>query len=383
MSSQATKNIEFITSDLGLAEHCSQWGSQEFIAFDSEFERRDTFYPKVGLFQVCDKQACYLIDPLRISNWKPLSELLQSNTEIVMHSAGEDLNLVVTLLGVTPAILFDTQLAAAFSGIGFSLGYQSLMQALHAVALPKSETQSNWLKRPLTDRQIEYAAMDVTYLYDSRAPLNEALRLKRTTDWFQEENEALIDTARRVEDEQTWALAYCGFGSAWQLKDEGLALLQQLAYWREKEARKRNKPKSWILKDQDIFRTIQAAEVAGRAQTPGLISSDRRSLQRYSTVVSEILQQRPYDLPTPDRDKLVYPLPARYRGLLKQLQARARDVANDLGIAEEMLSRKRGINSLLLTYHRKGSLEWPRELGEWRRHVLMDEFSRLVLASRN
>ena len=118
-----TIQINWITSDAQLAEHCARWNTLPFIALDTEFIRVDTFYPIAGLLQVSDDVSTFLIDPLLISAWQPLAQVF-SNQQVVkvLHACGEDLEVFSLLTGALPAPLFDTQLAAGYLNIGFSMG---------------------------------------------------------------------------------------------------------------------------------------------------------------------------------------------------------------------------------------------------------------------
>ncbi|HEY0892485.1 MAG TPA: ribonuclease D, partial [Cellvibrio sp.] len=155
----------WIDQDDQLTELCAVWRKQAAIAVDTEFMRSDTFYPIAGLLQIGDGKGCYLIDPLAIKNLAPLRELmLDTAVTKVLHSCSEDLEVFQRWLGVVPAPLFDTQIAAAFAGLGFSLGYSGLVKNLLTIEIPKDETRSDWLQRPLSVAQLNYAALDVAHM---------------------------------------------------------------------------------------------------------------------------------------------------------------------------------------------------------------------------
>ena len=157
-------HIHLIEAQQEFEELCSKWRSEKFLAIDTEFIRTNTFYPKLGLLQIADTNNCYLIDPLCISEWSPFAQLLNLDIEFCIHSCSEDLNLLHTSISMMPREIFDSQLAAAFLGLGYSLSYQGLVKLLLGEEIPKDETRADWLKRPLTDTQLQYAANDVSYL---------------------------------------------------------------------------------------------------------------------------------------------------------------------------------------------------------------------------
>src|SRR5690606_36097974 len=139
-------DIQWILDDASLARHCAEWRRLPFVALDTEFMRVDTFYPIAGLLQVGDGQRAYLIDPLEVKDWAPFAELLEDRAVTkVLHSCSEDLEVFLRLTGALPAPLFDTQLAAGYLNIGFSMGYSRLVQEVLGIELPKGETRSDWL----------------------------------------------------------------------------------------------------------------------------------------------------------------------------------------------------------------------------------------------
>ena len=182
-----------IDDNAELARWCQHWQSLPFVAVDTEFVRAETFYPIAGLIQVGDGEQAVLIDPLAITDWAPLVALLEAPSVVkVLHACSEDLEVFSRLCGALPSPLFDTQLAAAFLGMDFSMGYSRLVSELLQIDLPKDETRSDWLQRPLSAAQVEYAARDAQHLaelYRIMAPRLEAAGL---TDWL------LADTAEQV-----------------------------------------------------------------------------------------------------------------------------------------------------------------------------------------
>ncbi len=156
-SIEATPPI--IDQDAALAEHCSRWLKLPFVAIDTEFVRTETFFPIAGLIQIGDGEQAFLIDPLKIQDWTPLVALLESPEVVkVLHACGEDLEVFQHLCSARVAPLFDTQLAAAYLGMDFSMGYSRLVSKLLGIELDKNETRSDWLQRPLTAQQLQYAA---------------------------------------------------------------------------------------------------------------------------------------------------------------------------------------------------------------------------------
>jgi ribonuclease D len=174
-------DIQWIGDNASLAQHCATWRSLAFVAVDTEFMRVDTFYPIAGLLQVSEGERAYLIDPLLISDWTPFAELLQDPAVVkVLHACSEDLEVFLRLTGSLPGPLFDTQLAAGYLNLGFSMGYSRLVQAVLNIELPKGETRSDWLQRPLSATQVSYAAEDVLHLAEVYAQLKASCQPRNT-----------------------------------------------------------------------------------------------------------------------------------------------------------------------------------------------------------
>ncbi len=179
-----------------------------------------------------DGVRAYLIDPLTIDNWQPLASLLENPAVVkVVHACSEDLEVLLRLTGSLPTPLFDTQLAAAYLNLGFSMGYSRLVQEVLGIDLPKGETRSDWLQRPLSETQISYAAEDAVHL----AEVFVKLRPKLSDDkyaWVLEDGAELVANLRREIDPYE---VYRDAKLAWKLSRAQLAVLRELCAWREKK----------------------------------------------------------------------------------------------------------------------------------------------------
>ena len=172
--------IRHIKDNDTLNNYCKSWLQCRLLAVDTEFMRVDTYFPIASVIQINDGKANYLIDPLEISDWSHFTEVMISPDIIkALHACSEDLDVFNNLLGVLPVKLFDTQIAAALLGLGASVGYGNLVNECLDVILPKGETRSNWLARPLSEAQVNYAALDVDYLYELAMLLEKQLNDKK------------------------------------------------------------------------------------------------------------------------------------------------------------------------------------------------------------
>ena len=376
--------IEYVSDAARLNVLCIEWASEKFLAVDTEFERTSTFYARIGLLQIADSKCCYLVDPLTIDDWSAFKKLLSTpSCTLVMHSCSEDLSLLQTFLGCLPVSLFDTQLAAAFLGIGFSISYQNLVEQLLNVEVAKDETRSDWIKRPLSDKQIHYAAADVRYLLQVREILSDQIEQKGMTDWLRAECAQQLVIAHRLEEESQWETFYIGISNAWRLDTQGLQALQQLCVWREQKARERNKPRSWIVKDNDLLSlcAVVSGPIKEEELTLDIVSNaegvDSRFLSRNAPELYQLLNDSA-SRSAVDPALLSKPLSAALRNKLKLSKQLANAKAEELGMAPELLGRKKILVELLRSFERSGELQWSGDFAGWRRELLEDELSTII-----
>lgn len=375
--------INYVTSDEEFATLCKRWQDSHSIAVDTEFMRTNTFYAKIGLLQIADEEQVYLIDPLEIKDWDGFRELLiNSNCIIVVHSASEDLNLLLTHIGCLPKNLFDTQLAAAFLGLGFSLSYQALVEQQTGITVEKGETRSDWLRRPLSENQLQYAANDVIYLLDIANTLRDTLISKSKLAWFETESKMLLRAAEQVEDEAYWSTLYAGISNAWRLSDEALRFSRRLCLWRETESRLRNRPRSWIAKDNDLQAIAVSAAQAAVLNEDTLRSvkvQEPKFLQRYARELTKVLNEQGSGDDAPlDRSNLNYPIEGSDRKTLKDLQKAVVDKAAQHELAPELLGRKKHLLDIIKRFNQTGTLNWGGQLQNWRQELLETEFSKIL-----
>ncbi|MBD8826052.1 ribonuclease D [Pseudomonas sp. CFBP 13602] len=356
-------DIHWIRDDASLAEHCAHWQSLPYVALDTEFMRVDTFYPIAGLLQIGDGASAFLIDPLSITQWQPLTQLLENPAVIkVLHACSEDLEVLLRLTGSLPAPLFDTQLAAAYLNLGFSMGYSRLVQEVLGIELPKGETRSDWLQRPLSDTQVSYAAEDAVHL----AEVFEKLRPQLSADkyaWVLEDGAELVAQLRReVNPDELYRDAKL----AWKLSRAQLAVLRELCAWREREARARDLPRNRIVREQSLWplAKLQPDNLQTLAKIedmhPRTVRQDgEQILALIKAAASVAPEQWPAVLPEP--------LPIEASAVLKQLRAIGQREAERLNMAPELMLRKKTLEALLKTGYPDGPYHLPDSLRGWRR----------------
>ena len=331
-----------IEGDAELAEALAAHASATAVAVDTEFMRRNTYFPKVALVQLCFESEALLIDPLTLGSTQPLKDLLTDDRTVkVLHSASEDLEVFDHWLGVLPQPLFDTQRGAALLNRGFGLGYRALVLEHCDVDLPKGETRSDWLQRPLTQSQCEYAAQDVTYLQTVYRDLLAAAEQVGRVDWVLAEGADAVAAFG-----QSRSNYYRKIKSAWHLRPQQLAALESICQWREATAIKRDKPRGWIIDDKACL-AIAKAMPASVGQLARATELPQGAVRRFGDAllgcVAECAERPDAECPAP----LPEPLNSGQRNKLKALKARARAVAEGLDMAPEALLQAKDYELLL------------------------------------
>jgi len=240
-----------ITDSATLANLCSRLANADFVCVDTEFMRENTFFPELCLIQIADTEEAAAIDPKAPGlDMTPLLELLVNNEDVlkVFHAGGQDLEIIYNMTGTTPHPLFDTQVAAMALGQGEQIGYSNLVDSWLGIQVDKGARFTDWSRRPLDSRQIEYAIGDVTHLARIFPKMLEKLKKTGRGAWLDVEMERLADPANYANDPDL----------AWQRvriagrKPEVLGRLKALARWRELEARGKDLPRGRIVKDETL-----------------------------------------------------------------------------------------------------------------------------------
>ncbi len=365
--------VRYINSNPDLERVARGWMECSAIALDTEFMRVRTFHPQAALFQVCDGHECFLLDPLTIEDLTPLAKLLAAPGVVkIMHSCSEDLEVCERRLGTLPDPLIDTQVVAAFCGHPLSIGYQKILASELGVQLEKSETRTDWLKRPLSPAQLHYAAEDVAFLSALWRVLSDRLAAGANGAWALAECAATLQRFRKRDGADYRAVA-----GAWRLDQRALAVLRALHAWREDMARKRDLPRNWLLADTvllEIARMQPRREEDLRAVAELPDGTRRRHADALLTLVDAAL-----GLPLQDLPPLVPPpLVAAQTRRAKRLRARTVTRAEELGVAPEMLARRRDFEELLRWADGTEVRAAPAVLDGWRRGVIGEELLALA-----
>jgi ribonuclease D len=240
-----------ITDTETLESLCERLARSDFVAVDTEFMRENTYWPDLCLFQVANTEEAAAIDPKADGiDLTPLMNLLVNNEHVlkVFHAGGQDIEIVFNLTGGTPHPLFDTQVAAMALGLGEQVGYQNLVESLLGRHLDKGARFTDWARRPLDKRQLDYAIGDVTHLAELFPKMLERLKRTGRGAWLDQEMERIADPANYLNDP---ALAWKRV-KVQTRRPDALGRLKALAAWRELEARSKNLPRGRIMKDETM-----------------------------------------------------------------------------------------------------------------------------------
>lgn len=243
--------MNIITTTDELRSFTARMRETDFITIDTEFLREKTYWPKLCLIQVANLKEAAIIDPLAKGiDLAPLYDLLQDQDVLkVFHAARQDIEIFVQLTGKVPSPIFDTQIAGMVCGFGESVGYETLVNALTKGKIDKSSRFTDWSHRPLTEKQLKYAISDVTHLIEIYQKLNDQIERKNRLPWIAEEMAIMEDVDTYVtKPEEAWKKIKLR-----NPKPRVIAILQQVAAWREKLAQHKNIPKNRLMRDETLL----------------------------------------------------------------------------------------------------------------------------------
>jgi ribonuclease D len=296
-----------ITTTKKLAEACARLAKYPFVTVDTEFQRETTYYPKLCIAQIASSEEAVVVDALAEGiDLTPFYDLMADEKVIkVFHAARQDIEICWHAAQVIPTPLVDTQVAAMVLGYGDSISYEQLVQRITGDSLDKSHRFTDWTRRPLAEAQLSYAISDVTHLRDVYVRLAADLEERGRTEWMREELKVLTSPdTYRMEPEHAWERLKTRVR-----KPKELAILIEVASWREHEARTRDVPRGRVLKD-DVVGDIAIQAPTTMERLAGLRSLPRGfERSRWGEAIIEAvkrgLERDPKSLPRLERAKPV------------------------------------------------------------------------------
>ena len=341
-------DYEYIDSNAGLAEFCAILGETGYCAIDTEFIRESTYYPELALIQIAGGKRLACVDPLAISDFAPLAEsLVKQDLLKVFHSSSQDLEILYQKFGTVPSPVFDTQLAAAVLGYNHQISYAELVQQVTGTTLDKKHTRANWLRRPLTKDELDYAMDDVRYLLAVYEELSRKLESTGRGSWIERDLRAMSDPQNyQVDKAQLWRR----LKGVSKLKGEKLQIASELCQWREELAQHQNRPRRWIAKDDALIEIARQkpGDFEALSQIPELNDKTaRRHGDRLLQIIAHAAQVDPAQWPQHDKLKS---LSKQQLALGDCLMALCRMIADQNQIALATLATRKDIDNLILNY---------------------------------
>jgi len=368
-------NYRLITTNEDLHHICELAVLRKAVALDTEFVRTKTYYAELGLIQLYDGHRVSLIDPFLITEWAPFYCLLK-NKKIVkfLHSAGEDIEIFFHFFKTLPEPLIDSQILAAFTGRPVSCGFSILVKEFQGIVLNKAESRTDWLARPLSQKQCDYAAEDVFYLL----PLANALMKKiETSGWMEavkEECELLCQRRSQIQDPE---MAYRDIGNASQLNPGQLICLKKLASWRLVYARKKNVAINFVIQESYLWKVA-------RYQPTSLselfhLGLDRRTIRQHGLTLLGLVTESQKTKEDPSLVIAYLNHEPVYKKIFKEIKDLIQSIGALIGLSHELIGSRKHINQLLNWHFGLIPKEKrPLLLTGWRAQVLSLELTKIL-----
>jgi ribonuclease D len=364
--------VRLVSDAAELAEACGKLAADgDFLAVDTEFHRETTYWPQVCLIQAASANHDVVVDPLaKGMDLAPLLELIADpNVVKVFHAARQDLEIFSRLTGKIPGPVFDTQIAAMACGLGDSISYENLVSRVLKAQVDKSSQFTDWARRPLSEKQLRYARGDVVYLRKIYCILHDKLEKQKRLDWIEDEHAALLDPEIYAFDPS----------NAWKrlkirkYRNDYLAVLANVAAWRERVAQETDKPRGRILKDDAIQEIAQQRPRSSEAleHMRAVPSGFSRSKHGAGLVnaINQALEDPDAFAPQIERPESAGPPPGAVGELLRVL---LKQVSDDAGVAPRLIANAADLDRLA----REDSPNIPA-LSGWRRDVFGEKALRL------
>ncbi|MBQ4835191.1 ribonuclease D [Pseudoalteromonas luteoviolacea] len=366
---------QFIQYQAELDEFVSLISDSKILAIDTEFMRRRTLYPENALLQVYDGKHLALIDPLVDMDFSALWALFTSPDVIkVIHSPSEDIEVFQNFAGIVPAPLFDTQFALQLLGEGNCVGFANMVKSLLDIEIDKSMSRTDWLKRPLSDKQLEYAAADVFYLLPCFEKIIEQIEQKQLFDIVISESELIAKKrAFRTPDEYI----YLNIKNVWQLRSRDLAVLRELAAWRMNKAEKKNISVNFILKELNMVEIAKRrpTSLASMRNIPEVEAMEvNRSGKEILACIEAGRAVEEDALPSKVKRLIDF---AQYKRAAKEIKSDITQVAKERNLPVDVIASKKQINQVIswnwkLTDTQRQVMIKPDLFQGWRKEIIGD-----------
>ncbi|MDX1811349.1 MAG: ribonuclease D [Gammaproteobacteria bacterium] len=333
--------FELITTETQLNEICEQFKASKQLALDTEFKRETSYYPIPCLIQIAAEQKTVLIDPFPIEDFTALKKLLCDNSSCkILHSGRQDLEVFHLLFDCIPSPIFDTQIAAALLGKAHQIGYSALVNEYFNVELDKTLTRTDWEKRPLSEKELIYAANDVKFLEVLYQRQAEELEQKNRLNWLREEVEFLFhETMHDDSLEKVWKK----ISRSYKFNSKQRNILFALNQWREQEARTRNRARQFIISNE----VLMSLAISAPQTTSTLNDIDKIPapvVRRYGDILLDIINSQETQALNIEEDNIGRLSPEE-NTLAKALKKIIKQVASELDIEDNILCNRKTLEA--------------------------------------
>ena len=337
-------NYQSITTESQLGELCDVLHSAETIAFDTEFISENTYRPQLCLVQIAAGSVQAIIDPLKVTNLTPFWQLLaEGNQKTIVHAGREEVCFCLRATGKIPANLYDVQIASGLIGLEYPAGYRTLVKKLLQKSPAKDQTRSDWQKRPLSERQLEYAMGDVLYLERMEQEISKKLQKMGRLTWLEEEIQSWLVQVCESHDRKKWRRVSGISG----LSRRNKAIVRELYFWREQTAEKRNMPVRRVLRDDLIIELAKhpPSNVEQIKTIRGMERGDlRKVLPEIAACLNKGIELSDTDLPTSQRRK---ELPPQLNMLGQLLSSALQSICHKSHLATSIVGNPSDVRDLI------------------------------------
>jgi ribonuclease D len=377
---QATLERIYVEDSEQLHLVCQRYCQASVLAIDTEFVRTRTLYPKLGLIQINDGKTLALIDPVAVPDLSPFWQLLENpNVQKVLHACSEDLEVFLTAGNCQPLNLIDSQIIMSFLGHGISMGYAAMIAHYTGIELDKSESRADWMKRPLTQKQLSYAAADVEHLFDILPRLMADIEKSGWLAAVKEESDVMVERKFKAIDESQ---LYLNVKMAWRLNPPQLYRLQQLTIWRYQQAKLKDRPIGFIAKDHTLLALAQInpSNVGAMSSIEGVELLDiRHKGNAMLTVLKRVAEAQDIKLPEQITRLDEYP---GYKQNFKKVKNYINELSTQTNLLTENLASKKQINQFLSWHFKLNDAENNPNMVDiirgWRKPLLGDKLLAFV-----
>ncbi|MDD2598307.1 MAG: HRDC domain-containing protein [Kiritimatiellae bacterium] len=364
------QKIEIVTTPKRLKEVSNLILQTSAVAVDTEFFWERTFYPILGLVQIATADgACWLVDAVTMPDISDLAPLLESESLVkVLHDAPQDLGILAQATGAAPHQIFDTRVAAGFAGFDSTCSLQSLLRETLKIEISKDETRSNWLRRPLHENQLRYAADDVLHLLPLREHLIQACSSDTVRGWLAEECAQL--NKPEVYQERDPRMMYLRVKGSSRLNARQLAVLREITAWREEVAHQRDWPRGHVLRDPILIEIAQMAptDVVDLMNLPDF--PQRMPAEVVAALMDAV--ERGSELPDelcPQPDEITFATRRSLQSGAKRLLSQIRNRCAKYGIDPALVASRSDVESFLVHDHNS---DQPHRLTQGWRKILLE-----------